>query len=321
MKKCQIIMYHYVRDLENSRYPAIKGLDYSLFKEQLKFLKKNFNVIKIEDLIACYDIGEDLPNNAVLLTFDDGYIDHFTYVFPLLDQFSMQGTFYIPGKTFKENVLLDVNKIHFILASRGGISNILQDLLREIDMHRPMSEVKIPDNETLFKTYAIANRFDNKETVFVKRILQTVLPENMRNVIASKLFEKYVGMPEEQFAKELYMNEDQIKCMASNGMQIGLHGWDHYWLGKLDEAEMKDDIDRSLQSMEGIIDPKCWVFNYPYGNYNDAVLAYLRKKCCKLSMTTEVRTADLVRDDRLLLPRLDTNDFPPKSENYKLIPY
>ena len=56
--------------------------------------------------------------------------------------------------------------------------------------------------------------------------------------------------------------------------------------------------------------------NYPYGSYNDNVLAYLRKKGCKLGMSTEVRIADLDKDDRLLLPRLDCNDFPPKSDKY-----
>ncbi len=120
MSRCAIVMYHYVRDLKYSRYPDIKGLDYFLFKEQLQFLKKNFTVVKVEDIIAAYDLGDKLPDNAVLLTFDDGYIDNFMYAFPMLAQFKMQGVFYIPGKTFRENVLLDVNKIHFILASGGG---------------------------------------------------------------------------------------------------------------------------------------------------------------------------------------------------------
>ena len=34
-----ISMYHYVRDLKNSRYPDIKGLDVDLFYEQMMFFK------------------------------------------------------------------------------------------------------------------------------------------------------------------------------------------------------------------------------------------------------------------------------------------
>ena len=33
MSKLYIVMYHYVRELQKSRYPEIKGLEYALFKQ------------------------------------------------------------------------------------------------------------------------------------------------------------------------------------------------------------------------------------------------------------------------------------------------
>lgn len=42
--KLTVVMYHYVRDLQNSRYPQIKGCDVRLFKEQIKFLQKHYNL-------------------------------------------------------------------------------------------------------------------------------------------------------------------------------------------------------------------------------------------------------------------------------------
>ena len=36
----EFVMYHYVRDLQNSRFPKIKGLDYFDFITQIKYLKK-----------------------------------------------------------------------------------------------------------------------------------------------------------------------------------------------------------------------------------------------------------------------------------------
>ena len=46
--KVTIIMYHYVRDLKHNRYPDIKGLDVKLFKEQIVFLRKNYNIITMD---------------------------------------------------------------------------------------------------------------------------------------------------------------------------------------------------------------------------------------------------------------------------------
>ena len=308
-------MYHYVRDLQNSRYPDIKGMDVSLFKKQISFFKEHFNPVTIEETIAAYDKGYKLPENALLLTFDDGYIDHFTTVFPILHENKIQGSFFIPGKTFTENVLLDVNKIHFILAC-APINELYSDVLKYVDYVIENKEYTDKTKKELIEEYAVANRFDPKEVIFIKRLLQAVLPEDIRNRISSELFQKYVGIEEDKFARELYLNIDQIKCMKRNGMFIGLHGYDHYWLGKLDEQKMHDDIDKSLEVLSDVVDKDSFIMNYPYGSYNNNVLSFLKEKGCKLSMTTEVRVADIDSDDRLLLPRLDCNDFPPKSDNY-----
>lgn len=308
-----VAMYHYVRDLKNSRYPEIKGLEYELFKEQVRFLKKEFQIVTMEEVIAAVDGKLELPERAALLTFDDGYIDHFTNAFPVLMEEKVQGSFFIPGKTFVEHKLLDVNKVHFILAA-APVDELVQDLNALMNKYR--QEYQLPSNESLFEEHAVANRFDPKEVIYVKRLLQTVLPEKLRNIITSILFEKYVGVPEEKFARELYMNREQILCMKNAGMHIGLHGYDHYWLGNLSKEQMMADTDRALTAMEEFIDKDVWVMNYPYGSYNEQVIAYIAQKGCRLGLTTRVDKAVLTENNRFEVARLDTNDFPPKSSRY-----
>lgn len=276
MSKLYISMYHYTRDIVHSRYPQIKGLDTNLFRQQIEYMKNNFNIVTMEQVIDAVEGKSELSEKALLLTFDDGYIDNYTFAFPILEEFGIQGSFFIPGKTFTTHQLLDVNK------------------------------------------YAVESRFDIKETIFVKRMLQTVLPERLRNTISSNLFEKYVGVSEEQLAYELYMTEEQIRTMKRHGMFIGLHGYDHYWLGKLPKEQMKKDLDKALDTLDEFIDRKHWVMNYPYGSYNQDVLDYIKMKGACVGFTTEVKIADICMDAALELPRLDCNDFPPKSENYKL---
>ena len=247
-------MYHYTRDLEHSRYPQIKGLAYDLFEQQLQFFEKNFSVVTMEEVIKAIDVRGKLPANALLLTFDDGYIDNFTVAMPLLKKYGMQGSFFIPGKTFTENVLLDVNKVHFVLASADNPKELVSDIYTLLDQARKIFEYKdIPSNADLYSQYGIANRFDGADVVFCKRILQTAIPERLRNEMSSKLFARYVGLSELNFARELYMNHDQIKCMKDNGMFIGMHGYDHYWLGNLKEDEMKRDVDKALDVMSDFI--------------------------------------------------------------------
>ena len=314
MGKLYISMYHYVRDLKHSRYPEIKGLDVSLFRQQIEFMKEHFSIVTMEQVIDAVERKVALPENALLLTFDDGYADNYTYAFPILEEYGVQGSFFIPGKTFTTHQLLDVNKVHYILAS-AHIFELVEDVKKEMDYFRGQ-EFDYASTEELFQQYAVANRFDPKETIFVKRMLQTVLPEKVRNMISSKLFEKYVGVSEEQLAYELYLTEDQIRTMKRHGMFIGVHGYDHYWLGNLESEQMKTDISMALDTLDEFIDRKHWVMNYPYGSYNSEVIDYIKRQGACVSLTTDVRVADLDYDSPLELPRLDCNDYPPKSDHY-----
>ena len=315
MSKLSIVMYHYTRDLKHSRYPKIKGLDVELFRKQIYFFKENFTVVMMEDVIDAVERQIELPENAVLLTFDDGYIDNYIYAFPILEEAKVQGSFFVPAKTFTTRHLLDVNKIHYILAS-ADIKQLLEDIFERLNYYRG-KEFDYPSNEELFSVYAEPTRFDTKEIYFIKRILQDALPEIVRNRICSDLFQKYVGVTEEQLAYELYMTKEQIQVLKQHGMFIGIHGYDHYHLGNLPIEQMKADISNALTAMNGFIDNKQWVMNYPYGSYNEDVLQYIDECGACLGLTTEVGVADLTKHERLKLPRLDCNDFPPKSENYK----
>ena len=89
-----IVMYHYVRELPYTRYPKIKGLLVSQFKEQLAYLEKYYQFVTIEDCINFIYFDGELPSNAILLTFYDAYIEHYMSVFPLLEERGIQGCFF-----------------------------------------------------------------------------------------------------------------------------------------------------------------------------------------------------------------------------------
>lgn len=317
MSKLYIVMYHYTRDLGHSRYPQIRGMDKDLFRKQILFLKNNFNIVRMEEVIEAIKGNQCLPEKALLLTFDDGYIDNYTVAFPILEENGLQGSFFIPGKTFSEHELLDVNKIHYLLASTD-VNVLVNDLKHEMDFYRGR-EYEYEETEILYERYAKANRFDAKETIFIKRMLQTVLPEDVRKNISSNLFNRYMGITEETLAYEIYMTEEQIRMMKRHGMFIGIHGYDHYWLGNLPVDQMKKDISRALDTLDEFIDRKQWVMNYPYGSFNDEVQEYIKGMGACVGLTTQVRIADTNIDTALALPRLDCNDFPPISENFKNI--
>ena len=312
-----VVMYHYVRDLKNSRYPNIKGLDIDKFKKQIKFFKENYNFIKIEDIITYYKNPKEkkLPEKAILLTFDDGYKDHYTYVLPVLLENNIQGSFYIPTKCFQDKKVLDVNKIHFILESCiGEEDKILKDIEEYLKINKD-SRILLSYND-YFKEYAVVSRFDKKEVIFIKRMLQVVLPEDYRQKLVDILFKKYVCtigdkiISERTFWEELYLTPEQIRIMEKLGMHIGFHSYDHVWLNSLSKEEQEFQIKSSINYFKEIgIKTGKMTLSYPYGGYNEESVELIKKYEVPLAFTTKVAIADLNKDEYYALPRLDTNDF------------
>ncbi len=276
-------MYHYVRPIASSRWPRIRGLELADFKSQLAYLRRNYTIVSLPDVINALD-GGDLPDNACLLTFDDGYLDHYQYVFPLLFDAKVSGAFFPIGRSVAERWVADVNKIHFLLAEAhiDALGAICEDMSGE----HPTT----------------AGRFDDVGTTFVKSLLQR-RPELLG------AFSEHID------ADDLYMTPEHIKVMAANGMHFGVHGWNHVRFSRMTEAEQAADLDASIAFLRGLgVLPERWAMCYPYGANEDFTLftwVLLSTRGCHAAFTTRSAVHDFVADRaRYIIPRLDTNDVP-----------
>jgi len=93
-----ILMYHYI----SAPPPNADRLRINLsvtpeaFERQLQYLQANgYTTIRLYDLHAHLTTGRPLPRKPIILTFDDGYRDHYEHAFPLLKKYGMHGTFFI----------------------------------------------------------------------------------------------------------------------------------------------------------------------------------------------------------------------------------
>jgi hypothetical protein len=76
MDEVKFIMYHYVRQINLSKYRNINGMEWDDFESQVNYLHRNHNIMSYQDLSNCMRSDGKVPTNAVVLTFDDGYKDH-----------------------------------------------------------------------------------------------------------------------------------------------------------------------------------------------------------------------------------------------------
>lgn len=300
-------MYHYVRPIACSQFPRIKGLELEGFKRQLDFFSSRFNFVTAQDVVSAARHDASLPERACWLTFDDGYKDHHSHVLPELLKRGIQGAFFPPVQPITERTLLDVNSVHFILASTENVSSLVFDL-KSACLENGISAQEL---RGFWETYAVPSRYDTREVIFFKRMLQHALPESLRSAITSILFEKYVGVGQSMFADGLYMSVDEVKELINAGMYVGSHGNRHLWMNKEDYSSQEAEIVTSIEFLKKMGAPvDDWIMCFPFGAYNQDTLELLGKHRCAIGITTEVAKADMALHHPLQLPRFDTNDFP-----------
>jgi peptidoglycan/xylan/chitin deacetylase (PgdA/CDA1 family) len=93
-----ILMYHYISDPPPGadRYRldlSVRPVD---FEAQLAWLAQNdYRTITLYDLYDHLVAGFPLPDKAVILTFDDGYVDAYDLALPLLQKYGFTATFFV----------------------------------------------------------------------------------------------------------------------------------------------------------------------------------------------------------------------------------
>lgn len=81
-----VLMYHHLSEKPMPQFPWVLSADH--FEDQMKLLdQEGFHVITMEQYREFMLNHGKVPDNAVLLTFDDGYESFYTVAFPILQKY------------------------------------------------------------------------------------------------------------------------------------------------------------------------------------------------------------------------------------------
>ena len=84
--KLPIVMYHSV--LRDEKRLGKYVVSPETVENDMRYLKANgYSAVTVRDLIDYVDDGKALPKKPVMLTFDDGYYNNYSYVYPLAKKY------------------------------------------------------------------------------------------------------------------------------------------------------------------------------------------------------------------------------------------
>lgn len=298
------IMYHYVRPAPEG-LPFFRYLHIDDFARQLDWFERHDRFVTREEFERASVTGE-VPE-GVVLTFDDGLADHYSYVLPMLLERRLFGLFYTCTAPLERQKLLDVHRIHLLLGRLGGhvASQRLCDCLNP--------EMLSDRDVTEFREATYTTQDNDRATTSFKRIMNYIISYEHRERLLDQLFTQEFG--DEGDARGFYLNAEQIREMDRRGMVVGSHGVNHYVFSKLPLEQQRDEIVRSFDSLGSLLGKRVATFCYPYGGrhtFTEETITLLDRAGCLYAFDVNPRavTATDLIENRQALPRYDCNRFP-----------
>ena len=86
-----ILLYHHVSE----KTPPSTSVSPSVFRSHMLYLHENFQVLPLSEIISALQAKRSLPDNAVAITFDDGFVDIYQNGHPILTEFELPYTVFI----------------------------------------------------------------------------------------------------------------------------------------------------------------------------------------------------------------------------------
>jgi peptidoglycan/xylan/chitin deacetylase (PgdA/CDA1 family) len=303
-------MYHFISSSSDSRlFSGMHGVTVKDFETQLSSLIKNGTSLCEKEIKLAASSGVYPNDDYFYLTFDDGFKQHFDNVFPVLKDYGVQASFFVPTMAIETGKSPVVEKQR--LLQYNLFSSYKEFLIIFCKLARSVSKSKVInflypniDNIQSCQTYLQEYEFYSNEERYFRMIRNEHLTMKEFSEIINIMFSRFYNS-DKKFIDEYYLSSSDLKIMSNNGMIIGGHSHSHPFLNKLSVENIQKEIERGVAYLSKTINKKINSFAYPYGAFNDDVINCMRKNNMDYAFDTRTEGAS----SRYNLRRNDAADF------------
>jgi peptidoglycan/xylan/chitin deacetylase (PgdA/CDA1 family) len=265
VRRFQVLAYHKVSP---DPHPFFEPVHPAIFEQQMQFISRSYRVMPLLEIVERNLYG-DIPDQAVAITFDDGYRDNYEYAFPILKKFGLPATIFIAtgaidtGEPLWHDRIFDA--FRFARADRASLSHIgLPDVFFESEHARRDSLMVV-----LSKAKEL---YGEKRLKFVEHIEKALMPKCPASI------------------SERMLTWQQIREMNRSGITFGSHTVTHPVLSRIPRDEMVKELRESKRDLSEHLESPIWAFAYPNGHaadYNNEVKAVLKEAGYICAVTCE----------------------------------
>ncbi len=263
-----VVMFHRTLREDDPRWASCDPdytLSEDLFVDSLAFFKRHYRVVPLDAVLRARRDGTGLPQRALLITFDDGWLDNVDYAMPALQRAGLPAVMFVAADAvgarqpfYQEQIIaawrlkkLTVDTLATTMSEHGGerpgrdgIAGLRQ-LIAQLERMSPASRS------------AVLQRHAD------------VLDDGLQHMV----------------------DVADLARLRSGRVELGLHGKSHVPMLRADDldAELggaREAMAAMLAQPEGLASPACATLSFPHGSFDDAIAKRAREAGYELLFTS-----------------------------------
>lgn len=267
------LMFHH---LHNGRHPRSQGsISQDDFERILAF-------VGIDRILAPGAWLEKLDANQLgeedlCLTFDDALLCQFEIALPVLEKYRLKAFWFIyscvfEGQAAKFEVyrafrsrcfqnIDDFYQLFFQKVFNSDFASMVSAVLEEMEITRQRQHFPFYSvNDVKFRL--IRDRALSRDEY--ERIMDEMIIEH--------------GLTEEELARDLWMSDEHLRYLASQGHEVGLHSYSHPMvLADLPVDDQWQEYTRNYQHIRRVCGRSPLAMSHPANSYNDDTITILTR--------------------------------------------
>jgi peptidoglycan/xylan/chitin deacetylase (PgdA/CDA1 family) len=260
----RILAYHRVAELRDTLAVDVRTVSATpeRFARQMKHLARFYRVVSMPEVLEAVEKGRVLPKRAVVITFDDAYADFAEIAWPILKQFRLPATMFVPTaysnqpeRAFWWDRLYQA----FAATTRTEINVSPFGDLPLLPLDHKRSSLRTIQNHVI------------------------TLPHGEAMQLVDALCAE-LGLSCAQGGSVLSWK--QLRELAREGLTLGSHTRTHPILTQATLEQIREEVQGSLEDLQRETGACLPIFCYPNGNHNDTVVSVLREQGIRLAFTT-----------------------------------
>ncbi len=271
-----VVMFHRTLRRDDPRWASCDP-DYTLgedlFVASLAFFRRHYRVVSLQDVLRARRDGTGLPPRALLITFDDGWLDNVDYALPALRSAGLPAVMFVAADAV------------------GARQPFYQEQIVAAWRLGTLSEEALAASVVEHSDEAHGDKRSGRTGIAGLRRLIAQL-EIMPSASRRAVLEHHADVLND--GVQHMIDIDDLARLRAGGIELGLHGKSHVAMTRAEDLanelggarETMATMLSPLSPNEGLASDACATMSFPHGAFDDGIAVQAREAGYELLFTS-----------------------------------